>query len=96
MITLITKYLVDHLEDSQNELLIISDDPVPTAISGEWQEGMMCVMLTRRLMRKLLMKTYLWCVVYDNYVFILLPHFYCGKNLTCSIIIEALFLGEES
>ena len=29
MITLITKYLVDHLEDSQNELSITSDDPVP-------------------------------------------------------------------
>ena len=52
MITLITKYLVDHLEDRQNELSITSDDPVPTAISGmeKWQEGMMCVMLTRRLM----------------------------------------------
>ena len=35
MITLITKYLVDHLEDSQDELWITSDDPVPTAISGE-------------------------------------------------------------
>ena len=35
-------------------------------------------------------------MVYDNYVFILLPHFYCGKNLNCGVIIEALFLGDES
>ena len=52
MITSIIKYLVDHLEGSQNELSITSDDPVPTAISRmeKWKEGMMCVMLTRRLM----------------------------------------------
>ena len=34
-------------------------------------------------------------LVYDNYVFILLPHFYCGKNLNCGVIIEA-FSWEKS
>ena len=35
LFTLITKYLVDHLEENQNEL-VTSDDPVPVAIrNGE-------------------------------------------------------------
>ena len=33
LFTLITKYLIDHLEDNQNEL-VTSDNPVPVAISN--------------------------------------------------------------
>ena len=32
LFTLITKYLADHLEDNQNEIVVTSDDPVPVAI----------------------------------------------------------------
>ena len=36
LFTLITKYLIDHLEDNQNELVVTSDNPVPVAIrNGE-------------------------------------------------------------
>ena len=36
LFTLITKHLVAHLEDSQNKLVVTSDDPVPVAIrNGE-------------------------------------------------------------
>ena len=36
LFTFITKYLVDHMEYNQNELLVTSDDPVPVAMrNGE-------------------------------------------------------------
>ena len=36
LFTLITKYLIDHLEDNQNELVVTSDNTVPVAIiNGE-------------------------------------------------------------
>ena len=53
LITLITNYLVDHLEDRQNELVITSDDPVPAAIrNGEdaRRSYMICVTFMGRLM----------------------------------------------
>ena len=90
LITLITKYLVDHLEDNQNELVVTSEDPVPIAIrNGEvvrrddlrnTHEDADVIIVNQLVDLAGRGANNIRVVCDDTDVFILMLHFYCGKE----------------
>ena len=102
---MIKNYLVDHLEDNQNELVITSDDPVPTAIrNGEVarrnnlrniheEADVMIVNQLVDLAGKGVNNIRVVCD--DTDVFILMLYFHCGKNLNCGVIMESPVPGRK-
>ena len=97
LIKLIVQYLLDHLEDNDNEL-ITSEEPVPTvlrngkiskrdALYNVHEEADVIVnqlvYLADQGARNILV------VCDDTDVFILLIYFFCGKDLSCGVIMES-------
>ena len=98
LFTLITKYLTDHLEDNQNELVVTSDDRVPVAIrNGEVasrdelhniHEEADVIIVNQQVDPAGKGANNIRVVCDDTDVVILMLHFYCGKNLNCSVIMQ--------
>ena len=103
LIKLIVQYLLDHLEDNDNELVITSEEPVPIvlgngkiskrdALYNVHEEADVIIVnhlvyLADQGARNLLV------VCDDTDVFILLICFYCGKDLSCGISMESSVPG---
>ena len=99
LIKLIVQYLLDHLEDNDNELVITSEEPVPIvlrngkiskrdALYHVHEEADVIIVnqlvyLADQGARNILV------VCDDTDVFILLIYFYCGKDLSCGVIMES-------
>ena len=99
LIKLIVQYLLDHLEDNDNELVITSKEPVPIvlrngkiskrdALYNVHEEADVIIVnqlvyLADQGARNILV------VCDDTDVFMLLIYFYCGKDLSCGVIMES-------
>ena len=99
LIKLIVQYLLGHLEDNDNELVITSKEPVPIvlrnrkiskrdALYNVHEEADVIIVnqlvyLADQGARNVLV------VCDDTDVFILLIYFYCGKDLSCGVIMES-------
>ena len=97
------QYLLDHLGDNDNELVITSGEPVPIvlrngkiskrdALHNAHEEADVIIVnqivyLTDQGARNILV------VCDDTDVFILLIYFCCGKDLSCGVIMESPIPG---
>ena len=103
LISLITKYSIDHLKDNINELVETYDDPIPIelrngkvtprqemSINREEAD----VIIVNQLVALVKKGSSSMCVVCDDTdVFVLLLYFYCREQLICNVTMESPIVG---
>ena len=103
LISLITQYLHDNLQENNNELVITSEHPDPVAIKNRMSSlrndlhnthEEADVIIVNQLVELAVRGTSNICVVCDDTdVFILLVYFYCKEQLDCGVTMESPIAG---
>lgn len=105
LITLITKYLVDHVEDNTNELIITAEHPVPISITNGQARTQTNLRNTHEEADVIIVNQLVYLatkgassisvVSDDTDVFVLLLYFYCKEKLTCEVFMQSCIAGRR-
>ncbi|KAK3894973.1 hypothetical protein Pcinc_001266 [Petrolisthes cinctipes] len=98
LITLITKYFVDHVEDNTNEL-ITAEHPIPISITNgqvrtqtnlrNTHEEADVIIVNQLVYLAARGASNITVVSDDTDVFVLLLYFYCKEKLTCEVFMQS-------
>ena len=105
LIKLIHQYLVEHLTDNNNKLVITSEHPVPVAIKNGQITLMNCLHNTHEEADVIIVNqlvylagigaSHISVICDDTDVFVLLIHFYCKQRLNCRVTMESPIVGRS-